>query len=319
MNCVNPIYLKDRREFVPCGKCLPCRMRRSSDWSFRTLIEARSSSTPGIFLTLTYSDDNIPTKDFTLEDYMSHPTFYRNLNDNEKALLTLDYTDEVYSITRQVLSKRDFQLFMYKVRKHYGKGIRYIACGEYGPTTLRPHYHAIFFNLPFSFDRLWKYKEIFEKLWTNGFIRVSFVNNNRIRYIAKYVTSSCVLPYFCQFGSYKPFLLNSRYFGLDFLTKNVERWICSDASHNNFVCDDDIRRPIPRYYIDKCYPDKKGKDLWFWEARKVKLQEIRNKLEIERRARLDRLYGDNSAQMEFEEIKNYLDKYESSFRKSRKL
>ena len=48
----------------------------------------------------------------------------------------------------QTLRKRDYQLFMKRLRKAFPNDkIRFYAAGEYGPKTLRPHYHAILFGL----------------------------------------------------------------------------------------------------------------------------------------------------------------------------
>jgi len=44
------------------------------------------------------------------------------------------------------LSKKDFQLYMRRLRFDAGKGLKYYVCGEYGTKSNRPHYHAIIFN-----------------------------------------------------------------------------------------------------------------------------------------------------------------------------
>lgn len=71
------------------------------------------------------------------------------------------------------------QKFFKRLRKKFGEGIRYFACGEYGSKNGRPHYHALLFNFDFTDKKLWqvnkngtKYfvSDALSKLWTAGFI-----------------------------------------------------------------------------------------------------------------------------------------------------
>src|SRR5699024_7911545 len=80
------------------------------------------------------------------------------------------------------LSPRDFTLFMKRLRYYYfekyKKELRFFACGEYGSSTFRPHYHAIVFNL--DLDDLKEVKksrsgfplyesELVNKAWDKGY------------------------------------------------------------------------------------------------------------------------------------------------------
>lgn len=102
---------------IPCGQCIGCRLDKQRDWAVRIDHEARQHP-HSVFLTLTYTDENLP----------AHGS----------------------------LSLSHCQLFLKRLRKHYAPHrYRYILNGEYGPQTLRPHYHVILFN-HFSADRkLW--------------------------------------------------------------------------------------------------------------------------------------------------------------------
>lgn len=96
--------------YLPCGKCLACKLSKAREWSLRLAHELQDWS-DATFVTLTYSDQNLP------------------LGGN--------------------LVKKDLQLFFKRVRKDLQKNqkIKYYAVGEYGDRYGRPHYHAILFGL----------------------------------------------------------------------------------------------------------------------------------------------------------------------------
>lgn len=112
MKCLNPFYLKEHDCHVPCGKCEACLKRRASGWSFR-LAQQIKAATSAYFVTLTFNTNFVP---ISPNGYMT-------------------------------LCKREFQLFMKRLRKISGTdNIKYYACGEYGDKRKRPHYHIILFN-----------------------------------------------------------------------------------------------------------------------------------------------------------------------------
>lgn len=108
------------------------------------------------FITLTYSDDNLP---YNLEG-------------------------------KPQLCKRDIQLFMKKLRKYYASletpiEIRYFFCGEYGSRYHRPHYHAIIFGVDLDVNFL-------EQLWGYGLCHVGSCTSDSIQYVAGYVLKKFV-------------------------------------------------------------------------------------------------------------------------------
>lgn len=142
---------------VPCGQCIGCRLERSRQWALRCMHEADLHSS-NCFLTLTYSDEHVP--------------LYNSL------------------------CLRHFQLFMKRLRKRFGTGIRFLHCGEYGETTLRPHYHALLFGFDFpdkefyltqrSGHRLYTSK-ILDDLWGLGICWIGSVSFESAAYVARYV------------------------------------------------------------------------------------------------------------------------------------
>lgn len=109
---------------IPCGKCVGCRLDYSRQWAYRCMLELEYHSS-AYFVTLTYDEAHLPVVQSEGGPVAS-------------------------------LRKRDFQLFMKRLRKRFGEGIRFFAAGEYGSETFRPHYHAIIFGL--DLDDLTIYK-----------------------------------------------------------------------------------------------------------------------------------------------------------------
>lgn len=97
---------------VPCGRCVNCKARRVSGWSFRLMKEAERSCS-AFFVTLTYDTEYVP---ITKNGFMS-------------------------------VEKDDVQKFFKRLRKNHGKSnIKYYVAAEYSPEKMRPHYHIILFN-----------------------------------------------------------------------------------------------------------------------------------------------------------------------------
>lgn len=142
---------------LPCGQCIGCRLEKSRQWAVRCMHEA-SLWERNSFITLTYSDDNLPLRG------------------------ALDYPA--------------YQKFMKRLRKAAGaSGVRFYMCGEYGPENWRPHYHACLFNFDFPDKTYWSttgsgekiYRsDLLERLWPYGFASVGAVTFESAAYVARY-------------------------------------------------------------------------------------------------------------------------------------
>lgn len=102
------------------------------------------------------------------------------------SFVTLTYADEFYHPS---LNYSDYQHFMYRLRRRCGK-TRFFMCGEYGETTLRPHFHAILFGRTFP-DGVKCGKDIFSspilsELWPKGFSCFGDVTYQSTAYVAGY-------------------------------------------------------------------------------------------------------------------------------------
>lgn len=85
---------------------------------------------------------------------------------------------------------------------------KYFVAGEYGPTTMRPHYHAIFF---FSSRRA---RDVFSsfvhKSWKNGSYDLRSAGVGTSDYLASYVTSLAHLPEALRGRCTRPFTLSTK-------------------------------------------------------------------------------------------------------------
>lgn len=118
---------------IPCGKCIGCRLDYSRQWANRCMLEAQYHDKDSVwFVTITYNDKYVPK------------------------VTTVD-PETGKSVPAFTLRKKDFQLWMKRLRKRFGcDHIRFFAAGEYGSETFRPHYHAILFGLHLHDLEVWQ-------------------------------------------------------------------------------------------------------------------------------------------------------------------
>lgn len=150
---------------VACGRCIGCRLERSRQWAMRCVHESMLHEF-NCFLTLTYNAEHLPvTGSLVLED---------------------------------------LQLFMKRFRKRYSDiTIRFLACGEYGETMSRPHYHLCIFGFDFPDRELYSERDgvrlytsnILEKIWGKGFCTVGDLTFETAAYTARYITKKLSLGY----------------------------------------------------------------------------------------------------------------------------
>lgn len=200
--CLYPrrVYLSrfKRTVTVPCGKCIDCARIQQRNLSIRLNEEFNSDSTKiAFFSTFTYSDDNVPF------------STYENNNGDE--------------VTSMVLNRRDFQLFLKRLRKYFSDhnfpSFRVFYCGEYGPKTFRPHYHAIFF---FSCDfSVYRFRLLLNRFWRFGYTLSKECDKGTSMYVGKYLNAS---NYDERFNGmprcFKPFKQSPKHLGFSFLTQN---------------------------------------------------------------------------------------------------
>lgn len=172
------------------------------------------------------------------------------------AFVTLTYGDSC----PESLRPRDFVLFMKRLRKAKGSGIRFFQCGEYGDKTFRPHHHALLFNCRFDdmerlrsggADKNQLYSSAsLDKLWSHGFGFIGTVTFESAGYVARYAMKKVVGAGAAEWyqGRVPEYLTMSRRpgVGAEWLRKFGSDVYPSDELVVNGV----VTRP-PRFYDDK--------------------------------------------------------------------
>lgn len=219
-----------RRYSVPCGKCIECRRAQAREWSNRLMCEIQDHDS-AYFVTLTYDDSHI-----RVSKYFDPSTGEIDWN--------------------PTLDKRDIQLFFKRLRRAFPDDkIRYYIAGEYGPSTHRPHYHAIIFGLhlsdlvPFGRSETGNQYYISQSLsdiWSLGFVSAEPATEGCCMYTASYVTSKLGKDPdedFLSKGIIPPFSLSSRRPGIgvkylmehkDQILENDRIYLSTDKGGINF-------------------------------------------------------------------------------------
>ena len=153
--------------YVPCGQCINCLYAKSNEWALKADKEAKMHE-KNAFLTISYMDSWAP------KNWLAYP--------NGTGVGSLQYSD--------------IQKLWKRMRKD-GIEFRYLACSEYGPMTLRPHYHAIMFGYYPDDCYFWKNENghdyfrspTLEKYWQDrGMIIIAEARGDVMGYVAKYHT-----------------------------------------------------------------------------------------------------------------------------------
>lgn len=163
--CINPIEVQPGY-WASCRFCWQCQQNRVNDYVGRALAESRTS-------VATYS-------------------------------VTLTYRDEGNGANRAVLTYRDVQLFLKRLRKA-GYNVRYIVAGEYGELKARAHWHIVLFFQECAPERVYASEaregdqiyvasspldpagRIIWPHWPHGFVFFQEPDFGGLRYVLKYI------------------------------------------------------------------------------------------------------------------------------------
>lgn len=210
---------------VPCMRCLGCRSSRQLDWTHRAVHEARSWRN-NRFITLMYDDDHLPA--------------YGELQPGH-----------LTNFLKRLRAARDRAT--HDITSNRSASIRYLACGEYGETTLRPHYHLCLFNAAFADERPYSEKlsssGALDDLWTHGATKLAPFTAATAGYVAGYLTKRGRDTYVDRetgLELQRPFQRQSSRpaLGRNWLEKNYD-----DLKLGFIVQPGGKKARIPRYYI----------------------------------------------------------------------
>lgn len=220
---------------IPCNKCIECRLEYARTWAIRAMNEAQMHE-DNIFLTLTYSDENKPSK----------------------------------------LNKRDIQKFMKRLRRknpHIQIGV--MGVGEYSPIEKRPHWHLIIFNYRPPDARLrrqndegipqYTSEEILQHWANKGHIEFGTVTFESAGYVARYNAKQLVHGNNGE-HDFSPIPVKSNRNAIG--KKFIEQFYDSVFSIGKIILPGGISCPIPRYYEDWCRKNQPGKYLEYYERLK---------------------------------------------------
>lgn len=133
-----------------CGRCMPCRVNKKRLWTWRNQVESLDHKKSAV-ATLTYRTSRLPEGGS--------------------------------------LNKTHLQLFIKRLRRKISKKIRYFACGEYGETTKRPHFHILLYGLdPLLAGGHDGKGGLVKQTWKYGHTLVDEISPEAIAYVAGYVT-----------------------------------------------------------------------------------------------------------------------------------
>lgn len=242
-------------ELVPCGECEACNMRKNSVYSRRVSEEIKSHRY-SLFFTLTYDNKHLPRYEI-LKDrngclqvrpsgrladvYNRVPLCCGARQSYDKRICLADsYFPRIENDPNThhygVCSKYDIQTFIKRLRQYVKKktnqsikSFRYFIASEYGPTTLRPHYHGIFFfdneellpALQAGIVNTWglhrrvdgaRNRFVFEPFADMSLTasEIKLCDANTSFYVAEYVNSKSLLPPCLRFADVRPFFLCSQ-------------------------------------------------------------------------------------------------------------
>lgn len=134
---------------------MSCRLNRLRLWQGRLLLEAQEHPS-SLFVTLTYSPENLPHKGW--------------------------------------LVPRDMQLFLKRLRRFHARPVRFFGVGEYGEQTWRPHYHlALFGDFNTFVDESFRLRcSVISKAWTLGHVHVGLLTPASAAYLTRYTLKRLV-------------------------------------------------------------------------------------------------------------------------------
>lgn len=303
--CTNGRYVLNKytneRVFVSCGHCPACLQERAAHRTSRIRNHAKEGYVY-LFVTLTYSPEYLPfvyLEDlYNLRSLVDLPVFrsakvryYRDsirvvkgthvigvvpVSEDMSSFSLIGLKSPLNSLesgTVGVLFYKDIKTFWKKLRinlKRYYGYTKYISgfnVGEYGPTTLRPHFHLLIQcptadveTLQSAIVKSWSYADLSR---TSQYIEIA---KDAASYVSSYVNCVTTLPEILKARPFRPKHSHSKDFGYGLQSFSLDSLLsmqqCCDFSYPVTKIEQGFRTvvniPVPKYVISRFFPKFRG-------------------------------------------------------------
>ena len=217
----------NKKMFVDCKKCIPCKIHHTAEWAMRLEMELKTNP-KARFVTLTYNDENLP----------------------EKATLVKEHLQAFNKAIRQEFPDRRFRFF---------------ECGEYGEKGKkledgsilhRPHYHLIFYGIEGTLEErqaiynCWQKCDEFQFLGKDWYKACGTVTHDSCLYVSSYcqkkLFGEMAEEEYTKTGRIQPFQLQSNRIGEEYFLQNIELY-----KELGYIPYHGIKMPIPETWKRK--------------------------------------------------------------------
>lgn len=219
VDCEHPIrvYNKYIGEYVwtSCGSCKTCRRKKANRWISRLETE-RSQHPFCFFVTLTYDNNHLPILCKDRDSDIMYDWLHDDISVDYKDLICKTPADKIYLTERLRVFRgipyanfSDIQKFHKRLNKYFHDNVtkkyenfRYFTISEYGSTTLRPHFHSLYFVDNQSVADC--FEEVLCSCWKLGHCHSDSVRRTASSYCAQYLNELFDLPSFYQVRPLRP-------------------------------------------------------------------------------------------------------------------
>lgn len=311
LHCLNPIRIKNRREF-----------KTNSNPSYNTSFRKDIENHPLYWKIVPYIPDEknpftevmspsravyAPCGKCELCKAMKRQSWEIRSNEEARTSIYTSFITFTYSNKnlpwKGHLTNQDVSAFKKRLRRkidyHYGiksGAVSFLIIGEYAPETHRPHYHAlVFFKkklpnfslesrryiCPFTKEPVFMndYERLVADCWKKGAIRAEKPRSmdGTTKYVTKYITKGNPCP---ECPTIR--ISSSRYFGNDYITRTASYYLDDPSRLFTYFEPSGKTRPNPTYYVTRLrnlYPDVFGLKDDEYEYNKEKVDRLLLKLE----------------------------------------